>query len=233
MAIQAACPKCGKRWSAGDAARGRTMPCPACKALVQLASPAPGAVETMLRLRQQGDAAMSAGRLDEAQQCFLDAWQLILIDGTTLGTLGITRAFWLLMSALDAQFRRASYAEAFETLRVALPMFEPLVIGNPYFHLRAGQIKVELGVDPGDHGAGSAVDELARALIGGGVDLFNGEHPKYLALIERILKPPHGYSSWAQTAGRDLASTRDMLNGAEGFLRDALAWKFSKPPPYR
>jgi hypothetical protein len=73
----------------------------------------------------------------------------------------------------------------FERARTALQdaMHCPGAIGNPYIHLRLGETQFELGnID-------RAKDELARAYMGGGDEVFEGDDPKYLRFIMEILRP--------------------------------------------
>jgi hypothetical protein len=65
-------------------------------------------------------------------------------------------------------------------------MYCPGTIGNPWVHLRLGQVRFELGQ------LELATDELARAYMGGGRDVFEGQDPKYFELVERVLEPPPG-----------------------------------------
>lgn len=84
----------------------------------------------------------------------------------------------------EANFR----AKAFEQARRALSdaMHFPGAIGDPWLHLRLGQAQLELG----NHER--AKDELARAAMGGGKEIFASEDPKYWKYITRFLKPPPG-----------------------------------------
>jgi len=50
----------------------------------------------------------------------------------------------------------------------------PDAIGNPFLHLRLGQCQFELKA------LDRAADELMRAYMGGGPDLFKLEDPKYI-----------------------------------------------------
>ena len=63
-------------------------------------------------------------------------------------------------------------------------MSAPGTIGNPWVHLRLGQVKFELG------DMKRAADELARAYMGGGRECLRDEDPKYFALVEEVLKTP-------------------------------------------
>ena len=106
-------------------------------------------------------------------------------------------------------------------------------LGNPLFHLRVGQCLYEL-LDQDERelsGPGTMHDELARALIGGGIEIFDGEDPKYLAAITKVSKPPDGVASWEATRGTGGTSV-EMLNGAAGFLAETLGSKYGNKPPY-
>jgi hypothetical protein len=65
-------------------------------------------------------------------------------------------------------------------------MHGPDALGNPFLHLRLGQCRFELG------DLDRAADELARAYMADGEDVFDGEDPKYLAFLKTRLQPPPG-----------------------------------------
>lgn len=94
---------------------------------------------------------------------------------------------WLLVAIGDAHFLAKDYRPA----RVALTdaMHCPDAIGNPFVHLRLGQVQYELG------NSAWAADELARAYMGGGKEIFKPEDPKYFAFVKSKLKPPAN-GSW-------------------------------------
>ena len=56
-------------------------------------------------------------------------------------------------------------------------MLCPGAAGNPFRHLRRGQVLFEQA----DYDA--AADELMRAYMGGGLDIFAEEPPKYLDFL--------------------------------------------------
>jgi tetratricopeptide (TPR) repeat protein len=93
-------------------------------------------------------------------------------------------AGWILVEMGECAFQLESWESAIDPLQDA--MLCPGTLGNPGVHLRLGQVRYELG-DMDDAG-----DELARAYMGGGREIFEGQDPKYLALVERILEPPDG-----------------------------------------
>lgn len=55
-------------------------------------------------------------------------------------------------------------------------------LGNPYIHLRLGQLYYE------QENFDKAVDELTRAYMGGGLDIFIEDDPKYLDFLETKIK---------------------------------------------
>jgi hypothetical protein len=61
----------------------------------------------------------------------------------------------------------------------------PGAIGNPFLHLRLGQCQFELG------NLDRAGDELARAYMGAGNEIFVGAE-KYFEFLKTRLKPPPG-----------------------------------------
>ena len=54
----------------------------------------------------------------------------------------------------------------------------PGAIGNERLHLRLGKAQLELGDET------RAADELCRAFMGGGREIFDGEDPKYFAFLK-------------------------------------------------
>lgn len=53
----------------------------------------------------------------------------------------------------------------------------PGAIGNPFIHLRLGQAQLELG------NTDRAADELMRAYMGGGLEIFAMEDERYLDFL--------------------------------------------------
>jgi hypothetical protein len=90
-------------------------------------------------------------------------------------------ATWILGAIGDANFLGKDYLAGRENLSMA--MHCPDAIGNPFLHLRLGQCQFELG------NLDRAADELARAYMGAGDEIFEGAE-KYLAFLKTRLKPP-------------------------------------------
>jgi tetratricopeptide (TPR) repeat protein len=84
----------------------------------------------------------------------------------------------------ELQFRKPDYAKACNVFKDAVRCRGGL--GDVLIHLRLGQCYFEAGDRK------RAADELARAYMGGGRDVFANEDPKYFRLVEDVLKPPAG-----------------------------------------
>ncbi len=89
---------------------------------------------------------------------------------------------WLLVAIGDASYLSKNYEISKKALTDA--MHCPGAIGNPFVHLRLGQSQLELGNKE------RASDELARAYMGAGKEIFEPEHPKYFEFLKTVLKPP-------------------------------------------
>ena len=88
-------------------------------------------------------------------------------------------ATWLYSAIGDAYFDKGDHERALRALQNA--MKSPGGIGNPFLHLRLGQVYYELGAEA------KARDELMRAYMGDGARIFQGEDPKYFATIKDLI----------------------------------------------
>lgn len=82
---------------------------------------------------------------------------------------------WLLAAIGDANFLQGDFEAGRDNLANAMRF--PQAIGNPFMHLRLGQCQFELG------NLDRAADELARAYMGEGAEIFAEDDPKYLAFL--------------------------------------------------
>ncbi|HZV69028.1 MAG TPA: hypothetical protein VFG10_05765 [Saprospiraceae bacterium] len=87
---------------------------------------------------------------------------------------------WIFASLGDCKFLLNEFEAAHYYLTSA--MYCPGGIGNEFIHLRLGQTQYELG------NMDRALDELTRAYMSGGEELFEGEDPKYFNFIRSKLK---------------------------------------------
>ncbi len=186
--------------------------------------------------RQLGDAAMRRGDFRGADDHYLAAWNGYTAERRAASDADAVRQFdtthtpeaasWLLLSGADAQFRRGDFEGCFDTCVTAFNLFKDLglVVGNPFFHLRLGQAAFELEPPEDRDPRGTAIDNLARALICGGIEIFRNEDAKYLEPILQVLQPPQGFASWQDAVGEGCST--DKLDGATGYLAGFIAAKY-------
>jgi tetratricopeptide (TPR) repeat protein len=125
---------------------------------------------------ERGNARAEAGDLDGAFAAYQQALELVPAPVSEWEA-----ATWIFTALGDVLVQQGRYREAREFLIEAMRC--PGAIGNPFIHLRLGQAHLELD----EHER--AQDELARAYMGGGDELFEGEDPKYKDYIKHILRP--------------------------------------------
>jgi len=131
------------------------------------------------RLSEQGNALADAGDCDAAVRCFEAALDLLPPPIEQWSA-----ACWLFTAIGDTLFQSARYREAIQPLLDAVKCAGG--IGNPLVHLRLGQTQLELGHEV------LAADELARAYMGAGKEIFEEEPAKYFDLVKSKLKLPAG-----------------------------------------
>jgi len=120
--------------------------------------------ERIADLCKEGDALVSAGRPDGARQKYIAALKLLPGEPRQWEALG------------DVHFHSRDFDKAFKCFYNAVQC--PKGLGNPYIHLRLGQLHFERNEFD------KAADELTRAYMGGGIDIFMEDDPKYLAFLE-------------------------------------------------
>ncbi len=138
-----------------------------------------GTFETVRALCNDGEHLMTAGQFREAFDKFVAAFDLLPEPRTQWNAAG-----WILVALGENAIRAGSFQAAAGPLVDA--MWAPGTIGNPWVHLRLGQVRYELGE------LDAAADELTRAYMGGGREIFEGLDEKYFALLEKVLLPPPG-----------------------------------------
>lgn len=89
---------------------------------------------------------------------------------------------WILTAIGDAYFLMKNYSESLKILQDAMDC--PDAIDNPFIHLRLGQVQYELG------DFRRALDELTRAYMGEGQEIFAEEDPKYFTWVKQRIRPP-------------------------------------------
>ena len=86
---------------------------------------------------------------------------------------------WILTAMAEAYHLMKDHARVKETLMETFRCEG--AIGNPFLHLRLGQAEIALGQK------GRGVEELIRAHERGGDEVFDGEEPRYLAMVKAAL----------------------------------------------
>lgn len=127
----------------------------------------------------EGDALVRSGDDRGALRHFHRAWNMLPEpkedwEGAT----------WILSAIGDVHFTLRDFEKGMAAFANAVHC--PGGLGNPFIHLRLGEAAFELGK------MDRATDELTRAYLGAGRDLFADEDPKYLAFLETILRPMPG-----------------------------------------
>jgi len=127
--------------------------------------------ETIQAQCAEGDRLAAAGNYREAIAEYNRAWGLIPDPKNEWAA-----ATWVLAAIADASFLGGFKITAREALQYAMSC--PGAIGNPFLHLRYGQVLLDAGeLEP-------AADELMRAYMGAGHDIFDKEHPRYLEFLK-------------------------------------------------
>jgi tetratricopeptide (TPR) repeat protein len=128
----------------------------------------------------QGDDLADGGSYAPALEKYWAAWELLPEPRTQWAA-----ATWILAAIGDANFFSGDFVAGRDNLSTA--MHCPDAVGNPFLHLRLGQCQLELG------NLDRAADELARAYMGGGAEIFEGEDKYFNFLKSRLKPPPSGW----------------------------------------
>ena len=117
-----------------------------------------------------GDRLAEAHEFDDAVAKYNAAWSMVPEPRTDWNA-----STWILAAIGDACFLGGYQTSAREALEYA--MHCPGGIGNPFIHLRLGQTLFDAGEQD------RAADELARAYMGAGADIFADQDERYLEFL--------------------------------------------------
>jgi tetratricopeptide (TPR) repeat protein len=130
----------------------------------------------IVELSARGDDLAARKLFGAAIACYEEALALVPDPVTEWEA-----ATWLLAAIGDAYYLQGNLEEARMALQEA--MHCPGAIGNPFLHLRLGEVQYDLG------NMARAQDELVRAWMAEGDELFVDEDAKYLALVKSVTLP--------------------------------------------
>jgi tetratricopeptide (TPR) repeat protein len=130
--------------------------------------------QRILQLSKAGNESLAVGNCSQAIRQFRAAFALVPEPYQEWEA-----SLWLLTALGEAYY----FAGEYELSRVALTsvMHVPGAIGNAFVHLRLGQVQFELG------NTQQAADELVRAYMGGGKEIFEEEDEKYVTFLQAFL----------------------------------------------
>ena len=123
------------------------------------------------RLSAEGDVLAEEENYEEAKSRFLEALRLVPLPHQNW-----VAATWLYVAIGDMHFHLGDAENTKQSFETAVQC--PDGLGNPFIHLRLGQANLDLG-----H-ADRAADELTRAYMGAGMDIFMEDDPKYLDFLQ-------------------------------------------------
>lgn len=127
--------------------------------------------QKIIDLCMEGDALASTGSSDDAKHKYIAALKLLPGEPNQWEA-----ATWIYVALGDVHFHSQNFDKASKCFYNAAQC--PKGLGNPYIHLRLGQLYFE------QENFDKATDELTRAYMGGGIDIFMVDDPKYLELLE-------------------------------------------------
>ena len=132
-------------------------------------------------LCERGDGFAGEGQFCEALTEYWRAWDLLPDPKVQWEA-----ATWILTAIGDANFLSGDFVAGRDNLGSVMGC--PGAFGNAFIHLRLGQCQFEVS------NLDRAADELARAYLLEGAEIFDEEDPKYFAFLKtRLTKPNEGW----------------------------------------
>lgn len=127
--------------------------------------------EAIKALCASGDSFAEARNFESAIDEYNRAWALVPEPKNEWEA-----STWILAAIADACFLSGYRTSAQEALQYAMTC--PGAIGNPFLHMRYGQVLLDGGDENG------AAEELMRAYMGGGKEIFASEDGRYLDFLK-------------------------------------------------
>ena len=135
--------------------------------------------QQIVALCERGDAMAEQEDYDAALVQYEEAWFLLPEPRSDWEA-----ASWIQAAIGDAYFFTGDFDNAAQAFRTALNSLEAQQ--NPFLHLRLGQCEFEMENLP------TAGDELIRAYMLGGDEVFEDEDPKYFEFLKSVADSPEG-----------------------------------------
>ncbi|WP_458766293.1 tetratricopeptide repeat protein [Cupriavidus basilensis] len=135
----------------------------------------PSTHESIKQLCAAGDRLAKEQSYDDAVNEYSAAWMLLPDPKNEWEA-----ATWILAAIADACFLGGYKTSAREALEYAMTC--PGALGNPFLHMRLGQVLLD------SNETGRAADELIRAYMGAGAEIFDSEDPRYLNFLKTQAK---------------------------------------------
>lgn len=126
-------------------------------------------------LCKQGDELVKGENFKEAKSRYIEALKLLPDSPNDWEA-----ATWIYVAIGDIYFRISNFEKCFMCFYNAVQC--PTGLGNPYIHLRLGQMYFE------QENYDKSADELTRAYMGAGIDIFIDDDPKYLDFLEKKIE---------------------------------------------
>lgn len=155
-------------------------------------SPADDLQRQLDALGDEGNRLMDEERFDEALAIFRRGYDLIPAPREDSAS-----ALWFLVAIVDAQWFLRDLPGALDSSRDVILSGG---FGNPFAHLRRGQVLYELSHEK------EAANELLRALLLGGENVFAREPLEHWVFITSKASPPDGYEDWVGWPGAEPGS---------------------------
>lgn len=136
-------------------------------------------IEDIRALCTEGDTYMDSGEPTQAYERYMAALALVPEPKEEFEA-----ATWILAALGDLYFFSKDFAQVEKVLSDAMRCAGG--IGNPFLHLRLGQARLELKNEE------RAVDELCRAYMSAGKEIFENDDPKYFEFLKSRTQLPAG-----------------------------------------
>lgn len=127
------------------------------------------------KLSSLGDTSTLNEEYSKALKFYWQAWALLpepKIDWIA--------ATWILTAIGDVNYLTEDYLTGVENFSEVFKC--PNAIGNPFLHMRLGQCLFEIEQTE------KALEELFKAYMCGGYEIFSDENPKYLTYLKSKIK---------------------------------------------